>query len=384
MGTDPRILLSIHLTSNRPQQFVEFLDRLGMATDDPRVVEVIVKIDADNQQMKDVVTREQPLHGFRIKYISTPLEGGFFGLWKCYDHLLGETAPSAYFVVNLNDEMYFVEKGWDTRLQKYVDIYPDGIYRLRVSFHRERNTFDYWEASCSGELTPIITKKWLDLSGGWCPCNGPDSFQNAVAFYFGWLYRHDTFHRPYRERIVDDLEFSAQGSNLGLTDKQALLQRTRGALLAWFELVSYPMQQEAARRAQLLHAHVWAAKHEAGDYDIRDDSKRKTICLFQRGSDRRLWSASYRISRVRVGYTNFVRKFRYAYYCGAGENYRKLTPEQMRYYFLARYDSSLTELPDLGFSPSGNLVKDSLPYRYLVAMVQIISAYFLGRPTLKQ
>jgi hypothetical protein len=340
-------------------------------TEDPRAVEVVLKIDDSDREMNVLVARERAQRPFKITYISTPLDGGFFGLWKWYDRLLELTEPSAYFVVSLNDEMYFVEKGWDTRLRKYIGLYPDGIYRLRVSKHRERNTFDYWEACCAGELTPIITKKWLDLQGGWCPCNGPDSFQNSVAFYFGWLYRHDTFNRPYREHVVHDLEFGAQGSNLDLTDKGALLRRTRGAIAAWFKLMSYPMQQEAARRAQLLHAHIWKANLCPHDCEIADDTRKKTMSVIDRSSHERLWSASYRLSRIRIEWTNFIRKFRYAYYGGAGERQRRLTPEMMRYYFYVRYDPTLTELPDLGYSRTGNSVKDSPFYRYLAAFWRI-------------
>lgn len=379
MGSAARLLLSIHLTSNRPQEFVQFLDRLEAATDAPDSVEVVVKIDVNDRQMNEIVTREQRRRPFALKYISTPLEGGFFGLWKWYDRLLEESDPSAYFVVSLNDEMYFAEKGWDTRLAKYVDLYADGIYRLRLSMHRERNTFDYWEASCAGELTPFMTRKWLTLSGGWCPCNGPDSFQNAVAFYFGWLYRHDTFNRPYRERIVHDLELGAQGSNLDLTDKAALLRRTRGAMLAWFELVSYPMQQEAARRAQLLHAHIWAAKHAIAEYEIEDEPSAKALHVLDRTTKRRLWSARYGLSRRKIAWTNFRRKFSYAYYCGAGASHRKTTPETVRYYFLVRYDSSLMELPDLGFSPSGDVIRDSLVYRYSAAFLRIAAVLVRSR-----
>lgn len=367
------VLLSIHMTSNRPEELSRFFDRLEETTDDHRSVEVVIKIEADNQHMNEVLRDEQQKRAFRITCLSTPLEGGFFGLWKWYDALLEATDPDACFVVSLNDEMYFAEKGWDTRLQKYVGLHADGIYRLRVSMHRERNTFDYWEASCAGELTPIITKKWLDLSGGWCPCNGPDSFQNTVAFYFGWLYRHDTFNRPYRERIVHDIEFGAQGSNLGLDDKVALMRRIRGAILAWFTLVSYPMQQEAARRAQILHGHIWAKGHNLTGYTVHDDRSRKSVVVFD-ASRRQLWQASYQLSRTRITLTNFVRKFWYPYYAGQGEPSRKLTPEQMQYYFLMRHSRMLKESPNLGFSPTGNFVKDSPAYRYVLAAGRILLA----------
>lgn len=372
------VLLSIHMTSNRPVEIVQFFDRLEAATTDPRSVEVVMKIDDTDSRMNEILSDEQKRRPFRITYISTPLAGGFFGLWKCYDELLKVADPEARFVVGLNDEMYFAEKGWDTRLAKYVDLHPDGIYRLRVSMHRERTTFDYWEASCAGELTPFMTRKWLDLSGGWCPCNGPDSFQNAVAFYFGWLYRHDTFNRPYREHVVHDIEFGAQGANLGLDDKGALMRRMRGAITAWFKLVSYPMQQEAARRAQILHAHIWAQKHQIAGYAVTDDRRDKAMVVVD-DSSREVWRASYAISGTRIALTNFFRKFRYPYYGGMGEPARKLTPEQMQYYFIMMYDRTLQESPNIGYSSTGNAFRDSLPYRYVAAGTRILRTVLFKR-----
>ena len=153
-----------------------------------------------------------------------------------------------------------------------------------------------------------------------------------------------------------------------------MLQRMRGGLIAWFVLVSYPMQQEAARRAQLLHAHIWAAKQGVPAYDIEDDAKKKVIRVVERPDGRQRWQASYKLSRLRIGLSNFMRKFSYAYYGGAGEHFRNLTPERMRYYYVARYDRSLEELPDLGFSPSGSPIRDSLPYRYVAALVKMATA----------
>jgi hypothetical protein len=331
-------LLSIHLTSNRPEHFVTFLDRLQQSTDDAGAVEVVVKIDDTDARMNELLAAETARRPFRITCISTPLAGGFYELWRSYDELLRISHPEAYFVVGLNDEMYFAEKGWDTRLRKYVGLYPDHIFRLRTSIHRERNTFDYWEASCAGDLTPIMTKRWLDVSGGWCPCNGPDSFQNAVAYYFGWLYRHDTFTRPYRERVVHDIEFGGYGANHGFSDRAALRRRVRGSVPAWFILMSHETQQEAARRAQRLHAHIAAAARRLQDYEVVDDARRRLIAVVDRRNGARVWQGRYAISRWRIRTTNFIRTFNYSYYGGGGEPVRYGRRANLVYYVLLRHE----------------------------------------------
>lgn len=332
-----RKILSIHMTSNRPEQLVRFLDLLEEKTNDMRSVEVVIKIDDDDCVMNNLLKREAARRPFCITYISTPLEGGFYGLWKCYDELLRHTDPNAYFVVGLNDEMYFLDQGWDERLRKYVGLFPDDIYRLRTSMHRERNTFDYWEAGCAGDLTPFMTKKWLDLSGGWCPCNGPDSFQNLVAFYFGWLYRHNTFGRPYRERVVHDIRLGGEGANQGMVDEEALRRRLRGGVIAWFRLVSWPMQTEAARRAQRLHAHIWAVEHNYAPRNVRDDPVHTRITVVNPRDQGVVWLGSYRLSRVRIFLANNYRKLDYAYYGGAGAFFRGNKWSNFKEYLLLRH-----------------------------------------------
>jgi hypothetical protein len=329
-------LLSIHLTSNRPDNIVNFFDRLEAKTTDMSAVEVVLKIDDDDPEMNAILSREKAKRPFQITYISTPLEGGFFGLWRWYDELLKITDSDAYFVVGLNDEMSFAEKGWDQRLRKYVGLYPDHIYRLRTSIHRERSIYDYWEAGCANDLTPMMTKRWLDLSGGWCVCNGPDSFQNIVAFYFGWLYRHNTFGRPYRERVVHDIRLLGEGANHGMSE-QALRRRLRGGVIAWFKLMSWPVQLEAARRAQRLHAHIWTAEAGIEDYEVRDNHHRRKVCVVNTADNSVLWRGGYKLSRLRIYMTNTMRKLEYPYYGGAGESMKGIGWSNLKYYWFIRH-----------------------------------------------
>jgi hypothetical protein len=132
--------------------------------------------------------------------------------------------------------------------------------------------------------------------------------------------------------------FGAYGANLDLISPEAFRRRMRGGLIAWYELMSYPMQQEAARRAQKLHAHIWAVKNRPANYEIRDDKKRFFILVFDKTIGAPAWQANYRISRLRIGWTNFVRKFNYPYYGGAGEPVRYQRWQNVKYYLLLRHE----------------------------------------------
>jgi hypothetical protein len=315
-STFPEILLSIHMSSNRADQFVTFLDRLESSADEPSRIEVMAHIDDGDEMMHALTAAEAAKRRLRVSPVSRPRDG-FYGLWKAFDHLLRATSPGAYFVVNFNDEMHFKERGWDTRLQKYVGLFPDHIFRLRTSVQRNRNYYDYWEAGFANDTSAIMTRRWLEVGGGWCPCNGPDTFQQTVAYYFGWLHRFNA-QRPYRELAVDDLQIAGSGANHGL-EGQKLRERLRGAIAPWFHLVSRPVQEEAARRAQLLHATIWAEARGLDNHEITDNRARRSIDVVERSTGAVKTRLSYRLSGLRIGLTNARRRLNYGYFGGGGD-----------------------------------------------------------------
>jgi hypothetical protein len=332
----PKVLLSIHMQSNRADNFKRFLDRLEESAEDPQSIEVIVKIDDTDEVMNAYLPTEVTRRRCRVKFISTPLPDGFYGLWRSMDEMLAVCAPDAYFIVNLNDEMYFEAPGWDTRLSRYVGLFPDHIFRLRTSSQKFRNYYDFWEPGFANDTSAIMTKRWLDIGGGWCPCNGPDTFQQCVAYYFGWLHRFDA-KRPCRELPIHDVETSGSGANQGLTGN-SLRRRLRGAVRPWFLLMSHRMQQEAARRAQLLHAHVWLAEHGAESHHVYDNARRRRIEVTNRHDGQRLRTLAYDLSATRISLTNAVRKFNYSYYGGGAGNVTKNWVKNSAEYACLRHD----------------------------------------------
>ncbi len=330
------VLLSIHFTSNRPHNFTRFLDRLEAVTDDMSSVEIVLKIDHDDVEMNELLPQEVARRPFRIVYMSTALTGGFYELWRCYDDLLKLSDPNAYFLLPLNDEMYFLTQGWDTVLRKYVGLFPDHIFRLRTSPHRFRTYFDFWEPGWSNDTSSFITKRWIDLSGGWCPCNGPDTFQQCVAFYFGWLYRFD-FARPYREIPIPDIDFGGSGEAIGMSG-DALRRRHRGALKPWFILMSHSMQEEAARRAQKLHAYIWAEGIGLPHLFIRENRQRRCFEVVDGISNVVLHRRGYKLSWLRISFTNAIRKINYGYYGGAGEHFRNRPFHNFLQYLCLRHE----------------------------------------------
>lgn len=332
----PSILLSIQMQSNRPENFVRFLDEIEKTAYQPSSIEVIVKIDDDDRQMNELLTAEVVRRRLHLKYISTPLPEGFYGLWRSMDEMFRLTAPSAYFVLNLNDETSFTTPHWDLVLRRYVGLFPDHIFRLRTSDRRHRNYYDYWEAGFANDTSAIITRRWLEINGGWCPCNGPDSFQESVAFYLGYNRRFDQ-SGTYRDIAISDITFKFAGPNVGLKG-EALRQRFRGSLRPWFRLMSHQMQQEASRRAEKLRAHIWAHENGIASFTLLDDRRRGRLRLKETDAALPQQAFEYKLSRIRIATTNLWRVFNFGYYGGGGEPVRKPWIRNFLGFFLIRYE----------------------------------------------
>lgn len=313
------LLLSIHMQSNRPENFVRFLDMIERTAEDPSSIEVIVKIDDTDIEMNRLLPAEVARRRLRLKYISTPLPDGFYGLWRSMDEMFRIADPTAYFVINLNDEMSFAAPGWDRVLRRYVGLFPDHIFRLRTSVHRSRNYYDFWEAGFANDTSAFMTRRWLEIGGGWCPCNGPDTFQECVAFYLGY-HRRFSNKAVYRDIAVHDIEVLGHGASHGLSDEQKFA-RARREIGPWYTLMSHKMQQEASRRSQLLQAHIWAFEKGVAEFELIDNRRACTIDLIDSRARKVRSRFSYGLSQIRIAVVNLLRRLDHPYYAGGAYFY---------------------------------------------------------------
>jgi len=307
--------VSIQLNSNRPRQIQKFLQNVETTAIHPEQIEVLIHIDSGDEAMVEALVRVRETLRLRVKYITTNIVSSFFDLWKPLNELVKLTDPEAYFAINVSDEFLFETHGWDEQLRRYVGFYPDHIFRIRTSQYRYRNYRDIWECGFAPDSLAFYTKRWLDISGDWNPCLGPDSFQQCVAFY---LYSHDNFNINQCNRDIPApfIKFSGEGANIGL-EGEALKKRSYGHIKEWFVLMSAAMQEEAKRRAMLLRAHIFVKEQGLASYEIRDESSNKYIEVRETLINR-THRFSYRINRFKIFWNNNLRKLRYHYYTGGG------------------------------------------------------------------
>ncbi|HEU5281037.1 MAG TPA: hypothetical protein VFU82_03545 [Gammaproteobacteria bacterium] len=314
-------LISIQLNSNRPAQLSLYFDNLENTCDDLSLIEVVVNIDDNDINMETMLLREINNRKFTIKYIKTERPTSFCDLWKPINKLLLISDPKAYFLLNISDEMFFLTKGWDTQLKKYVNYFEDGIFRLRASRNKFRNYFDRWECSFAQDSIPITTHKWVKLGGDWNPCFGPDSFQQLVAFY---LAAEGAFsNKQYvRDIPVIDIEFFGDVPSIGIPSEKQW-RHHHDHIRAMQICQSYGMQREAKRRAMLLLANIIAHNLQLENFNIATDETKSTLTLVDANKDLTIATLSYKINKTAIRTTNFLRKFRFFSYFGDGFNHQR-------------------------------------------------------------
>lgn len=307
--------ISIQLNSNRPEQIARFFDSIEATADKPEDIEVLLHIDTGDTVMEAAVAMEKARRKFDLHILQTDLVKGYATLWMPLNPLLKLTHPEAYFLINLSDEMLFETKGWDTILRPYVGYYPDHIFRLRGSKYRYRNYTDFWENGFAPDSLAFYTRRWLELSGDWNPCLGPDSFQQCVSYY---LFTDDKFSHIQHNRDIalPHMKFTGEGAGIGL-EGEALYRRVCINNRAWFVLMSHKMQQEARRRAMRMKAHILAYQHGNAKV-IENEERRHFIVENEQGV--LITKLSYKLSWLRTSGVTWLRAPLVLYYAGGGKD----------------------------------------------------------------
>ena len=329
------MLISIHLNSNRPNNIKDFVKNIENTVINPSSIEVIFNIDTEDYQSKKILDTLQKSTKINLKYISTNIIKTYKDLWKPLNEILKLTDKNAFFIMNLSDEVRFVNKGWDKQISKYIHYYDDDIFRIRLSNYRYYNYTDPWECVFAPDSLAIYTKKWMDIVGMWCPCLGPDSWQQLVSYYLITALPFN--HIQYNRDIIDPfLFFTGEGAEFGLGEEKKK-RRIKDNYDLWFITVSHKIQEMAKHAASKLQAEILiynlSKKSHNSNFksnikpmifkSIQTDkltysnnSYRKKIYIFEENNV--IYSISYKLNYWQISLTNLYRKINYPYYGGGG------------------------------------------------------------------
>ena len=247
-------LISILFNTNNIDKSVSIIKKFFEKTTKPEKIQFCIKIDNDDINFQDNFLKEMSKFKFNFVILSSPKGRGFIDLWQWINYLFKVSSKNSKFVINISDEMYVEEKGWDKNLEKYVGLEKDSLYRLRTSVYKNRNYHDLWECGYAPDTTAIYTRKYISLQGNFSPCFGPDNGQQIVAYYLSKLNypRHTQF---LRDKVINDISFKGQGTNIGLSDEQLIKRRNINHLL-WLNIFTYKNQTNFFRRARKIQIEI--------------------------------------------------------------------------------------------------------------------------------
>ncbi len=280
-------LISIHLNSNRPQSFKNFITSLAENASQYNSIEVIVNVDKGDEGMLNIIEELNKNYPNLIKTIETELIKSFSDAWKPLNILLKETSSSVRFISCMSDEIIFKTKNWDLVILNYFNFFKDNIFRIRCSKYKNEVYSDIWECGYKPDSYAFYTKKWLDLVGQWNPCIGPDTYQECISYYM------NKYGIEYQRNIVcNKIKFNGEEVSSGLSVKKRM-ERSRIYYKAFFKLMSYSVQKTANRLSF------------------------KIICEISNSNN---IPAYIPIKRNKVYLTNFMRRFNFFYYRGAKQH----------------------------------------------------------------
>lgn len=125
--------LSIIIASrDRPEKFKLLIDSLSNTCSDPSRVEILIKLDSDEPQLKEYIEILQNIP-FMFKMLCYPAFSGYWSLYIFQDHLI--KAATGKTIWALGDCMWILNNKWLEIILATRDIFPDNIYVCSVSGH---------------------------------------------------------------------------------------------------------------------------------------------------------------------------------------------------------------------------------------------------------
>lgn len=118
--------IAIIVAARTIEELEQFLTNLADKTLKPEEVQIICIFD----EPRDPVT----MCGFPVTFfLNVDIDKGYIGLDKSYCKAVHLLDKDVYFVSVFSSKVELATKNWDEKLLAYVNLFPDNIYRIRIS-----------------------------------------------------------------------------------------------------------------------------------------------------------------------------------------------------------------------------------------------------------
>lgn len=122
-------------TRGRVRKLQRALDSLRKNAEKPSSIEVVFRIDLDDDETQKLLQDRQEL------FIVGPREKGYASLPKFMNQCAG--ISSGDIIIMFNDDAVVETKGWDSKLLKCANDFPDGIFNIGVDTGLNANLFPF-------------------------------------------------------------------------------------------------------------------------------------------------------------------------------------------------------------------------------------------------
>lgn len=314
------MFISIFAASCRPHNIVGFLDNLANTAADLQSFEVLIKLDEGDDTMISILEEYRKHAKFTLKYLATPKLDGYYTLDVGYNELLKIIDPNSYFCWLLTDEIRLETQGWDTILKKYIHLFPDDIFRIKLSIFQSKNYIDFSECLPSPDNYAVTTHKWLEVTGGWGNFWGPDSWHQCVDYYLGLCKNEFYPYGIWRSFPIFDIQVGGQEAGLGVGGRESVYKRMLRIFDGWRKHSTHAAQENFYRLAQRLNAHIYAHASQMNTYVIKENLRKKTVSICTQEASKAVATWKYKLPRLRlkifIGYkrANLWQTFPFLYY----------------------------------------------------------------------
>ena len=340
-------LISIIFNTNSIEKTILTIKKFSEKTTHHKEIQFCIKTDNDDEDFIVKFLNKLSKYNFNFVILASPKGRGFVDLWQWVNYLYKVSSKNSKFVMNISDEMFVKEEGWDENLKRYLNLEKDSIYRLRTSVYKNRNYNDLWECGYAPDTTAIYTKRYIEIQKNFSPCFGPDNCQQIVAYYLSKINypRHTQF---LRDRVINDISYEGQGTNIGLKGDELYKRRNLNHRL-WLNLFSYKNQTNLFQRARKLQIEI--LKTEFKDLSIKELNEKYVVKFYTKENSgqevKRVIYLTKKISYLKLFFYNLVRFDFFKYNTGYTKNKISSILVTLNFLFFKKFPKQKIETTDI-------------------------------------
>jgi len=173
-------------TRGRANRLPGFVDNIFDKAKNPSDVEIIFYIDNDDKPSQNMVKN------LPVQCVIGPRGNGYWDYPRWHTEMA--KFAEGQLLIQANDDMEILTKGWDELLWQISEQYPDHIYNLKMCNISNPTTTPF----------PIIHRRVVDIMGCYCPYHIPwvDRFlQTVMTELDRWIWVDEV--KTKHNRIID-------------------------------------------------------------------------------------------------------------------------------------------------------------------------------------